>query len=147
MSVNTPKIFSGFHVAPYLAAFNDPVLRHKWGIGPQDIVIGKIARLFKLKGHDDLLDVAPALVRRHPQIKFLLVGDGPWRERLAQRARSLGLEKQVIFTGLLAPAEIPRLTGIMDVLVHLSRREGLARARRHWLPRVRWWRTTGDGRK
>ena len=34
----------------------------------------------------------------------------------------------MIFTGLVSPAEIPRYVGIMDALVHLSRREGLPRA-------------------
>lgn len=122
------RILSGFPMAPYLSASNNPQLRRKLGIEPQDVVIGKIARLFKLKGHDDLFDIAPALVRDCPRIKFLLVGDGPWRQRLQQRARAAGLQDRFIFTGLVAPADIPQLIGIMDILVHLSRREGLARA-------------------
>ena len=89
---------------------------------------GKIARLFKLKGHDDLLAVAPELVRRNPRLKFLLVGDGEWRQKFQQSAEALGLKNHFVFTGLVPPAEIPALTGIMDILVHLSRREGLPRA-------------------
>jgi glycosyltransferase involved in cell wall biosynthesis len=92
------------------------------------VVIGKIARLFKLKGHDDLFAIAPALVRSFPRVKFLLVGDGLWRARFEDRARSLGLEKHVVFTGLVPPDTVPRLVGIMDILVHLSLREGLPRA-------------------
>jgi glycosyltransferase involved in cell wall biosynthesis len=42
--------------------------------------------------------------------------------------QQLGLERQFIFTGLVPPADVPALIGVMDVLVHLSRREGLARA-------------------
>jgi glycosyltransferase involved in cell wall biosynthesis len=61
-------------------------------------------------------------------VKFLLVGDGEWRARLEARARSSGLEKHVVFAGLVPPEAIPPLVCIMDVLVHLSRREGLARA-------------------
>ena len=122
------KIFSGFNLAPLLAATNDLKLRAKFGIEPTDLVIGKIARLFKLKGHDDLITVAPELVRRFPKIKFLLVGDGAWRSRFETKIRALGLEKHFIFTGLVAPDEIPNLTGIMDLLVHLSSREGLPRA-------------------
>jgi glycosyltransferase involved in cell wall biosynthesis len=38
------------------------------------------------------------------------------------------LERHFIFTGLVPPDAVPSLIGIMDVLVHLSRREGLARA-------------------
>jgi glycosyltransferase involved in cell wall biosynthesis len=75
-----------------------------------------------------LFAIAPELVKRCPQIKFLLVGDGKWRQRFEFRVRSLGLEKHFIFTGLVSPNEVARYVGIMDALVHLSRREGLPRA-------------------
>jgi glycosyltransferase involved in cell wall biosynthesis len=122
------KIFSGFNLEPFLSAKNDPALRAKLGIAPDDIVIGKIARLFKLKGHDDLFCVAPELVRRHPRIKFLLVGDGKWRSKFEYKVRVLGLEKQFVFAGLVPPEEVARYVGVMDVLAHLSLREGLPRA-------------------
>jgi glycosyltransferase involved in cell wall biosynthesis len=121
-------IFSGFALEPFLSSTNDLPLRAKFGLAADDIVIGKIARLFKLKGHDDLLSVAPELVRLCPQVRFLLVGDGYWRARFEDQVRSLGLEKHVVFTGLVHPVTGPRLVGIMDLLVHLSLREGLPRA-------------------
>ena len=122
------KIFSGFPLEPFLAATNNLELRKQLGIAPDNFVIGKIARLFKLKGHDDLFAVAPELVRQNPKIKFLLVGDGEWRGRFENLARTLGLEKNFIFVGLVPPAEVPRYVGIMDALAHLSLREGLPRA-------------------
>jgi glycosyltransferase involved in cell wall biosynthesis len=121
-------IFSGFVLEPFLAAANDPALRARLGIAPGDFVVGKIARLVKLKGHDDLFAAAPALVRRCPQIKFLLVGNGIWRARFEKMAATLGLTKHFIFTGLVPPDGVPRFMGIIDALVHLSRREGLPRA-------------------
>jgi glycosyltransferase involved in cell wall biosynthesis len=122
------KIFSGFELEPFVKAVNDPGLREKLGFAPNDIVVGKIARLFKLKGHEDLFAVAPSLVRDCPQIKFLLIGDGPSRNDFEARTRSLGLEKHIVFAGLIPPGEIASYVGIMDALVHLSLREGLARA-------------------
>jgi glycosyltransferase involved in cell wall biosynthesis len=122
------RIFSGFPLQPFLHAENDPAFRARLGLAPGDFVIGMISRLFKLKGHDDLLDIAPDLVRQCPRAKFLFVGDGAWRERLENRARVLGLEKHFVFAGLVAPAEVPRYVGVMDALAHLSRREGLPRA-------------------
>ena len=122
------KIFSGFPLEPFVAAKNDFELRKKLGIAPGDFVVGKIARLFKLKGHDDLFAVAPELVRRCPQIKFLLVGDGEWRQKFERQAEEIGLRRHFAFTGLVPPAEVPKYVGIMDALVHLSLREGLPRA-------------------
>jgi glycosyltransferase involved in cell wall biosynthesis len=122
------RIFSGFPLDPFLQAQNSPELRARFGIRPDDIVIGKIARLFELKGHDDLFLIAPELLKRNPRVKFLLVGGGPWEERFKKLAAELCVTDHFIFTGLVPPAQIPPLTGIMDMLVHLSLREGLPRA-------------------
>jgi glycosyltransferase involved in cell wall biosynthesis len=122
------RIFSGFPLEPFLHARNDAALRERLGLAMDDFVVGKIARLFKLKGHDDLIDAAPELIRRCPRMKFLLVGGGPWQARIESRVRALGLQPHFIFTGLVPPTEIPALVGVMDALVHLSSREGIARA-------------------
>jgi glycosyltransferase involved in cell wall biosynthesis len=122
------RIFSGFPIDPFLRARRDEDFARQLGIGPGDFVVGTIARLFKLKGHHDLFAVAPQLVKRCPQIKFLLVGDGPWRGRFQDAARAMDLCHHFIFAGLVPPADVPRYIGLMDALVHLSRREGLPRA-------------------
>ncbi|MBI4662097.1 MAG: glycosyltransferase family 4 protein [Verrucomicrobia bacterium] len=122
------RIFSGFSMEPFVAAVNDRKVRASFGLGENDFVVGMIARLFKLKGHDDLLEAAPRIVAECPAVKFLFVGGGEWRNRLQDRVQRIGLEKHVVFAGLRPPVEIPALLGIVDVLVHLSQREGLARA-------------------
>ena len=52
-------------------------------------MVGKIARLFKLKGHDDLFAVAPEIVKRNPLVKFLLVGDGEWRGKFIAKSQRI----------------------------------------------------------
>jgi glycosyltransferase involved in cell wall biosynthesis len=91
-------------------------------------VIGKVARLAPLKGHEDLFRVAPKLITENPSVRFLLVGDGPLRDTIEARARELRIADKVAFTGLVPPGDVPSLLGIMDIVVHLSRREGLPRA-------------------
>ncbi|MCX6904420.1 MAG: glycosyltransferase family 4 protein [Verrucomicrobia bacterium] len=121
------RIASGFPLEPFLQTWNDPALRQELGLAPNDIVIGKIARFCALKGHDELFEAAPGLVRECPRLKFLLVGDGPRRPRFEALAVRLGLADRFRFTGLVAPEQVPALVGVMDLLVHLSRREGLPR--------------------
>ncbi|MBN8247101.1 MAG: glycosyltransferase, partial [Verrucomicrobia bacterium] len=122
------RIFSGFRLEPFLMARRDPGLGERLGLEPGDFVVGMIARLFELKGHDDLFAAAPDLIRRIPNIRFLLVGDGPWRGRFEAMASAPALAGRFRFTGLVPPAEIPGQVALMDCLVHLSRREGLPRA-------------------
>lgn len=122
------RIFSGFDLAPFLGAQRDPELAERLGIRPGDFVVGKVARLFQLKGHDDLFASAVEMVRRVPNVRFLLLGDGPWRTRFETMAATTpGLAGRFVFAGLVPPSEVSRYLGLMDVLVHLSRREGLAR--------------------
>ncbi len=122
------RIFSGFDLDPYLQAPRDPVLAATLGLEAGDFVVGKIARLFDLKGHEELIAIAPELIREVPRARFLLIGDGPWRQRFEAQIHAMGLGESFIFAGLIPPAEVARHVGLMDVLVHLSRREGLPRA-------------------
>jgi glycosyltransferase involved in cell wall biosynthesis len=122
-------IYSGMDIEPFLNADQNRLqLRKDLGIRPEDIVVGKIARLFHLKGHQYLLACAQRVVQADPRIRFLLVGDGILRESLEKEIASMGLKNHFIFTGLVPPHEIPELIGAMDMLMHVSLREGLARA-------------------
>lgn len=122
------RIFSGFNLDPFLEATNDANLRAKLGLRQDDFVIAKLARLSPLKGHEDLFVVAREILLRRSNCKFLLIGDGPLRQQFERRLAAAGLQGQFVFTGLVQPAEVARYLGIADLLVHLSQREGLARA-------------------
>lgn len=121
-------IYSGMELDWFLAADKDGrLVRAEFGIPPHAPVVGKIARLFKLKGHDQLLDALPAVVARHPDVRFLLVGDGVLHEHLRSRCEQLGVAQNVVFAGLIDRERIPEMLSAMDLLVHTSLREGLAR--------------------
>jgi glycosyltransferase involved in cell wall biosynthesis len=127
-STQYTRIFSGFDLAPFLGVQRDLELAERLGIRPGEFVVGKVARLFQLKGHDELFAAAVEMVRRVPNVRFLLLGDGPWRARFETMAATTpGLAGRFVFAGLVPPSEVYRYLGLMDVLVHLSRREGLAR--------------------
>ena len=122
-------ISSGMDVDPFLRADETrQQVRADLGFADSDIVVGKIARLFELKGHDDVIAAARQVVAANPRVKFLFVGDGLLRETLQQQIAAADLQGHFVFTGLVPPATIPRYLGAMDLLVHASLREGLARA-------------------
>lgn len=130
--IGTPDLYttvrSGMDTSPYLAP--EPTreaVRAELSIDESDFVIGTVARLAQHKGHDDLLDALGGDMRADPRLKLLWVGDGWWRDRLMERAHTLGVEDQVIATGLVPPERVPVLLRAMDVLAHPSYREGLPR--------------------
>lgn len=122
-------VYSGMEVEPFLESGSlRDATRAELGIGAEDVVIGKIARLFHLKGHEYVIEAAKEVVAKCPQAKFLFVGDGILREKYESDIRAAGLQDHFILVGLVPPKEIPKYISAMDVLVHTSLREGLARA-------------------
>ena len=70
-------VYSGFDVEPFLHPPRPPAtVRAELGLKPDDVVIGKVARLFPLKGHEYLVRAAKSVIDRCPNVRFLLVGDG-----------------------------------------------------------------------
>jgi glycosyltransferase involved in cell wall biosynthesis len=121
-------IYSGMEVEPFLHPPRPPEeVRRELGITGDQIVVGKIGRLFHLKGHEFLIRAAPEVIRRCPQVRFLLVGDGILRQQYEADIARLGLTDHFVFTGLVPPARVPELIHAMDVVVHTSEWEGLAR--------------------
>ena len=102
-------------------------VREQLGIPRDAFVIGTVARLAEHKGHDTLLDALGNDLRTDPRWRLLWVGDGWWSDRLLGRVRDMGLEKQVVATGLVPQDRIPAMMRAMDVLCHPSEREGLPR--------------------
>ena len=121
-------IYSGMRVEPFLHAdVHRDHMRQRFGFKATDVVIGKVARLFHLKGHKYLIEAARKVVAQCPNTHFLLIGDGILRDPLAAQITAANLDDHFHFAGLVDPDEIPAFIGTMDILVHTSLREGLAR--------------------
>lgn len=122
-------VYSGMPTRPYLeAAGRREEVRAALGLRPEHVAVGTIARLFHLKGHEDVFAMAPRLCAKYPNLRWLWVGDGLLREQFERQMNEIGLRDRFVLTGLVKPERIPELANAMDVLLHPSRREGLARA-------------------
>lgn len=121
-------VYSGFDVGPFLSPPRPPELvRAELGLKPEHIVIGKVARLFPLKGHEYIVRAAKSVIDRCPSVRFLLVGDGILRPQFESELTSMGLRDHFVFAGLVPPGQVAELIHAMDIVVHTSVWEGLAR--------------------
>jgi glycosyltransferase involved in cell wall biosynthesis len=122
-------IYSGMDISEFINADSHRAsARQELGFSDDDIVVGKIARMFDLKGHEYLVAAASEIVKSNPAVHFLLVGDGVLREKIELQIERTGLSDHFHFTGLVPPTQIPQYLSAMDILAHTSLREGLARA-------------------
>jgi len=79
-------VYSGMETERYLTPEPGQTreeVRARLNLRPTDVVIGTVARLAELKGHDDLLDALGDDLKAHKDWKLLWVGDGWWRERFS----------------------------------------------------------------
>ncbi|WP_233562379.1 glycosyltransferase [Sorangium cellulosum] len=98
-------------------------IRAELGIGEQDFVFGCAVVHIEQKGLRYLIEAAPEALRRAPEARFVVAGDGPLRAELQQRAQAAGLGDRMIFPGY--RSDVPDLVSAFDAYVLPSLWEGL----------------------
>lgn len=91
---------------------------------PTALIVGRMARSERYKGHDALLDVWADVVRAVPAARLEIAGEGDDRARLEARAAALGVAGAVDFLGGLPDEERDRCYDRCAVLAMPSRDEG-----------------------
>ncbi|MDZ7262167.1 MAG: glycosyltransferase [candidate division KSB1 bacterium] len=121
-------ISNGINLEQFQPAEAATVLAKKQelGIPPDYKVVGTITRLREEKGNQYLLEAAARVVRKFPNIKFVIVGDGPLRGELEVYAQQQGISNSVIFTGFCN--NVPLMLSVFDIKVIASLREGFCLA-------------------
>lgn len=85
-----------------------------------------VARLVPHKGQDVALRAVAAVIREHPSLRYLIVGEGPNEATLRRLAGDLGIADRVVFAGALSDSDIAEAYATSDVYLGLSRESGKA---------------------
>jgi len=98
-------------------------------VAPSELLPGRplvlsVGNLYASKGHATVLAALARLEPRHGDIAYVVVGDGPEKDRLKARARQLGLRGQVTFLGWRPHDEVLALMARADAFVLPSAPEG-----------------------
>jgi glycosyltransferase involved in cell wall biosynthesis len=116
--------YCGIDLSPFRDCIDKAMIRHELGIPGDAIVLGHVGSFSEPKNHSFLVQIAAEVNRRVPDMRLLLVGDGPLRPAIERQVVDLGLEGKVIFAG--PRSDVPELMrGAMDVFVMPSHHEGL----------------------
>jgi glycosyltransferase involved in cell wall biosynthesis len=87
-------------------------------------VVAIVGRLVSQKAHERFVRAARLVARTQPEVRFLVVGDGPRRAAIEQQVKDAGLEQRVRFTGRRSDARA--IIARAQILVFSSDWEGLS---------------------
>ncbi len=98
----------------------------RYGLAGRRVVmsLGRLEASERYKGFDELLEALPRLRQAHPDLLYLICGDGNDRARLAVKAAALGLAGHVVFAGYIAEAEKADHYRLADCFVLAGSGEG-----------------------
>ena len=96
--------------------------RRAMGIAPGTIAVGTITRLMPSKGNQYLVEAAPKVLAKNPDVRFFVVGEGELQPQLAQQARALGLGDRFVFSGF--TRDVAAALSALDLVVFPSLWEG-----------------------
>ena len=94
------------------------------GVPDDAFVIGAVGRLDPVKNLPLLLQAHATLAARHPRLRTVIVGDGPERAALEEKAAALGISDTVVFAGY--RQDVRFLMSGFDVYVNCSTYEGVS---------------------
>jgi glycosyltransferase involved in cell wall biosynthesis len=99
-------------------------LRREMGLNDQHVLVGNISGLRRVKGVDLFVEAATLAHRKHPQLRFVLVGDGELRQEIEQLVKTNRLETVFVIAG--AADDVGPFLAAMDVAVLSSMAEGFS---------------------
>lgn len=99
--------------------------RCKLGLGTGPVLLS-VGYLIERKGHHLTIEALPQILQRHPNAQLIIIGDGPERSALLQRASTLGVTAHVHFPGVVSQVDLASWYSAADVFVLASSREGWA---------------------
>ena len=95
-------------------------LRNELGLTEKKVIVS-VGRLVHRKGQDVLIEAMPAIIKDVPEAHILMIGEGPYRSYLENRAKALGIEDKITFIGRIQYADLPRYICVGDLFVMPSR--------------------------
>lgn len=136
-------IHSGIDLERFALSSRTADFARQYGVEPgRHFIFGIVARLSEEKGHNYLVEAFGKVATQVPHARLMIIGDGPLLEPVQQQVNTLGLQDQVIFTGM--QRDIPSHLALLDVFTlsstresfPLSAREAMAAGRAVIAPRI-----------
>jgi len=121
-------IYNGIELQRYrsIGSHKDHALMRSIGLKEDALVIGSIGRLSPVKGFNYLITAFKEVCSQNPDVRLLIVGEGPEKDALEKQVHRLAISEKVLLVSAEAPLE--KYFSILDIFCLPSVREGLGLA-------------------
>ena len=114
------KIAPGIDIDHFAPGAIEKDLIEKYKLQDRRVIVS-VGRLVHRKGQDKLIEAMPQILKSFPDAVLLLVGEGPIKSMLDKSIRHHGLENNVIFTGRVQFADLPKYIQLGEIFAMPSR--------------------------
>ncbi len=118
----TDVIPTGVDPTRFSPAVSGQSVRTKWGLNGDDVIL-HVGRIAPEKNLATLVHAFPRIQEANPDAKLLVVGSGPYLERYYDLVRHMDLTGDVIFTGFVPDADLPKYYAAADAFAIASKFE------------------------
>ena len=118
------RFLVGVEVDRFSRKGNKQATRDKYGINKEPILL-TVARLMEHKGIDTVIKALPDILVKYPNLLYLVIGEGPYRNNLERLCKELEVEEHVKFLGNIPHGKLQdeseAFYSICDLFIMVSR--------------------------
>jgi phosphatidyl-myo-inositol dimannoside synthase len=123
IGVPEDRIFTitpGVDMATFMPKAANPALVTRYGVSGK-VVLLSVSRLVERKGHSQILKALGKVRDSIPEFHYLIIGEGPEREKIKRIVAELGLGRHVSMVGKVASEELIDFYNLCDLFVLANR--------------------------
>lgn len=122
-SKKTVTVYDGIDLNKFKGKTNSNILRNRFNINSQQPIIGNISAITAEKDLTTFVDTAAILLKKNPELRFFIIGDGAERQQISDYIKLKALEDKIFLTGFME--NIEEILMELDLLLFTSVNEGL----------------------
>jgi len=113
---------TGIEIEPYLQKYDKSIIREKYNLSDDTIIIGSTGRIVWQKGYDQLISLLENYNFNEKNVHFIIAGEGSLRNKLSDQIKSKHLDNKITFIGNIS--NIPEFLFSLDIYIQPSVTEG-----------------------
>lgn len=117
---NIKIIHPAVNVKKFSRNMHTEKLRKKLNLANKKIIL-TVSRIIEKRGHDYIIENLPNIIKKIPNLSYIIVGTGPYEDKLKKLVSKNNLSEHVKFVGFVSDHNLPSYYALCDLYVTVGR--------------------------